>query len=362
MIVEKSVFRTRDVRTVGGDTIAEVAIGWESYGRPNADRSNAILVTHFFSATGHAAGRYAADEALPGWWDAVIGPGRAIDTDRWWVLASDTLVNLNVGAAHVVTTGPCSIDPATGRPYGPDFPVVQIRDFVTVQAALLDHLGIARLHAVVGPSMGALQAYEWAVAHPDRVGRIVPVIGAAGGHPSLVAWLDAWGMPIRLDPAWRGGRYHESGAAPVAGLAASLGLVALHAQGDGWAEGIGRGPAPGGDPGRRAGDRFRIEAQLASDARSRAATADANHLLYLARANQLTAVDPARIRVPTLLIDSPTDRVFPIEWMDRTAAGIAAAGTPVERASVRGPNGHLNGIAHIQQASGAMSAFLSRAF
>lgn len=362
MIVEKSVFRTRDVRTVAGATIPEVAIGWESYGRPNTDRSNAILVTHFFSATSHAAGRYAADEALPGWWDAVIGPGKAIDTDRWWVIASDTLVNLNVGAAHVTTTGPCSRNPATGLAYGPDFPVVQIRDFVTVQAALLDHLGVDRLHAVVGPSMGALQAYEWAVAHPERVGRIVPVIGAAGGHPSLVAWLDAWGAPIRLDPAWRGGRYHEAGPPPLAGLEAALRLVTLHAQGDGWAEGIGREAASGEDPGRNFGDRFRIVAQLASDSRSRAATADANHLLYLARANQLTAVDPARIRVPTLLIASPTDRVFPIDWMDRTAAGIASAGTIVERASVPGPNGHLNGIAHIGQASGAIADFLARSF
>ena len=108
-------------------------------------------------------------------------------------------VNINVNDPKVTTTGPASLDPDTGKPYGMSFPVVSIRDFVNVQKALVESLGISKLKAVVGPSMGALQAYEWATAYPEMVERIVPVIGAAGGDPFLIAWLDIWAQPIRTD-------------------------------------------------------------------------------------------------------------------------------------------------------------------
>ena len=124
--------------------IPQVRVGWESYGTLNEAKDNAILVTHFFSANSHAAGRYHADDPDPGYWDAIIGPGKPLDTDRYFVLSSDTLVNLNAKDPNMVTTGPASIDPGTGRPYGMSFPVVTIRDFVNVQKALLDSLGIRR--------------------------------------------------------------------------------------------------------------------------------------------------------------------------------------------------------------------------
>lgn len=361
MIVEKQVFRLPEFRTAGGRTIKNVAIGWESYGRLNEEGSNAILVTHYFSGTSHAAGRYAPTDELPGYWDPIIGPGKAIDTDKFFVLASDTLVNLNANSPNVVTTGPASADPDTGRPYGLTFPVVTIRDFVEVQKALLDSVGIAKLKAVVGPSMGALQAYEWALAYPEMMERIVPVIGAAGGSPSLIAWLDAWGAPIRLDPNWRGGAYYGR-EPPSAGLAAALKVVSLHANGPEWADAtFGRAPErEGRDPSAALDNNFKIVATLEADGAARAAVADANHLLYLVRANQLACADPARIRTPTLLISSPTDLVFPLAWMDRTAAAIARSGTLVERASVTGPNGHLNGILNIATAGPEIREFLAR--
>lgn len=361
MIVEKRVFALPEYRTQAGATIRDVRIGWESYGELDSRRSNAILVTHYFSGTSHAAGRYDTAEAQPGYWDAIIGPGKAIDTDRHFVLSSDTLVNLNVNTPHVVTTGPASIDPGTGRPYGMTFPVVSIRDFIGVQKALLDSLGIRRLLAVVGPSMGALQAYEWALAYPEMVGRIVAVIGAAGGHPALIAWLDVWSGAVRLDPDWNGGDYYGR-RPPLAGLAAALSVISLHANGWEWADmTFGRTPAiEGARPDSAVGHLFQIQAALGVAGRTRAAEADANHLLYLAKANQLAAADPARIRTPTLLVASPTDLVFPMEWMDRTAAAIAGNGTLVERATITGPYGHLNGIAGIAQAGPAIAAFLER--
>ena len=362
-LVEKKVFELPSYTTAGGRTIRNVRVGWESYGTLNPDKSNAILVTHFFSGTSHAAGRYAANDPAPGYWDAIIGPGKAIDTDRYFVLSSDTLVNLNVNTPNVVTTGPASTDPDTGKPYGMSFPVVTFRDFVNVQKALLDTLGIGKLKAVVGPSMGALQAYEWAVSYPERVERIVPVIGAAGGDPFLVAWLDVWAEPIRLDPDWNGGDYYGR-RPPNAGLAAALKVVSLHANGPEWASAtFGQAPASeGAAPAAAFDNKLKVQAATDAGASARAAGADANSLLYLAKANQVAPADPARIKVPTLLVSSPTDLVFPPAWIDRTAAAIAANGTVVERATITGPNGHLNGVLHAAQAGPAIAAFLARRF
>lgn len=362
-LVEKKVFELPEYRTEAGQTIKNVRVGWESYGTLNGDKSNAILITHFFSGTSHAAGKYATTDAAPGYWDTIIGPGKAIDTDKFFVLSSDTLVNLNVNTPNVVTTGPASINPDTGKPYGMTFPVVSMRDFAQVEKALVDSLGIKRLKAVAGASMGALQAYEWAAAYPESVERIIPVIGAAGGDPFLIAWLDVWGAPIRLDPKWSGGDYYGK-EPPTDGLAAALKVVSLHANQEEWARstfGL-HAATEGQSPGSAFGNAFKIQAALDAAGKTRAAGADANHLLYLAKANQLAAVDPSKIKVPTLLINSPTDLVFPPAWIERTAAAIAGNGTVVERGTVTGPNGHLNGVLHIAQAGPAISAFLARSF
>ncbi|HEX9238978.1 MAG TPA: hypothetical protein VF866_09505 [Xanthobacteraceae bacterium] len=137
LIVEKKAFALPSYTTVAGDTIKSVKIGWEAAGTLNADKSNAILVTHYFSGTSHAFGKYSAEDKAAGYWDAIIGPGKAIDTNEYYVLSSDTLVNLNANMPNVVTTGPASINPDTGKPYGMSFPVVSIKDFVSVQKALV---------------------------------------------------------------------------------------------------------------------------------------------------------------------------------------------------------------------------------
>src|SRR5215467_12339077 len=138
LIVEKKTFALPSYTTVAGETIKSVKVGWESAGTLNSDKSNAVLITHFFSGTSHAFGKYSAEDKAVGYWDAIIGPGKAIDTNKYFVLSSDTLVNLNVNMPNVITTGPASIDPDTGKPYGMSFPVVSIKDFVEVQKALLE--------------------------------------------------------------------------------------------------------------------------------------------------------------------------------------------------------------------------------
>ena len=361
LIVEKKTFELASYATAAGATIKNVKIGWEAAGTLNADKSNAILITHFFSGTSHAFGKYAAVDKTAGYWDALIGPGKAIDTNKFYVISSDTLVNLNVNAPNVVTTGPASINPDTGKPYGMSFPVVSIKDFVNVQKALVESLGIRKLKAVMGASMGALQAYEWAASYPEMVERIIPVIGMPGADAFLVEWLDIWATPIRIDPNWNNGDYYGK-TPPLEGLKASLKVVSLHANHWEWADKtFGLAPAEEGkDPAKAMGNRFKIEATLDAVASARAATSDANHLLYLVKANQLAAADPAKIKAPTLLLYSPTDLVFPAPLVEDSVKRIAATGTAIDTAQVPGPNGHLNGVLALGQVAGKITAFLGK--
>jgi homoserine O-acetyltransferase len=263
LIPQKKAFELPSYTTVAGETIKSIRIGWEAAGTLNADKSNAILITHYFSGTSHAFGKYAPADQITGYWDAIIGPGKAIDTNRYYVLSSDTLVNLNAKQSNVVTTGPASINPDTGKPYGISFPVVSIKDFVRVQKALIDSLGIKKLKAVVGLSMGGLQAYEWAQSYPESVERIVPVVATASTEPFLIAWMDLWAQPIRLDPKWNNGDYYGK-ESPLDGLKAALKIVTLQANGWEWArKTFGTAPAQEGkDPAKAFTNDFKINAFL----------------------------------------------------------------------------------------------------
>jgi len=361
LIVEKKAFELPSYTTAAGAPIKNVRIGWEAAGTLDADKSNAILITHFFSGTSHAFGKYAASDKATGYWDGIIGPGKAIDTNKYYVLSSDTLVNLNVNAPNVVTTGPASLNPDTGKPYAMSFPVVSIKDFVNVQKALVESLGIRKLKAVMGASMGALQVYEWAASYPEMVERVIPVIGMPGVDAYMIAWLDVWAAPIRLDPKWNNGDYYGK-EPPLEGLKQSLKVITLQAQHWEWADKTyALAPAEEGkDPAKAMSNRFKIEEALDGFAAARAATSDANHLLYLVKANQLASADPARIKAPMLLLYSPTDLVFPAPLVEDAARKIAAAGDKVETAPLPGPNGHLNGVLAIGQAGARISAFLAQ--
>src|SRR5262245_6080375 len=361
LIVEKKTFELPSYTTVAGATIKQVKIGWESAGTLNADKSNAILVPHFFSGTSHAFGKYAASDTAAGYWDAIIGPGKAIDTNKYFVISSDTLVNLNANAPNVVTTGPASINPETGKPYGMSFPVVSIKDFINVQKALIDSLGIRKLRAVVGASMGGLQTYEWAASYPDMVDRIIPVISTPQADPFLIGWLDIWAQPIRLDPNWNGGDYYGK-TPPLQGLAAALKIVTLQANQWEWAaKTFGLAPAEEGkDPAKAMGNRFKIEATLDTVAAARAKASDANHFIYLVKANQLASADASKIKMPVLMLYSPTDLVFQEPLVEAAAKQIAAAGASVETGKLVGPYGHLNGVLAISQAGDKIRAFLDK--
>lgn len=368
LIVEKKVFELPSYTTQSGRTLKQVRVGWESYGTLNADKSNAVLICHFFSGNSHAAGKYDAKDAQPGYWDAIIGPGKAIDTNKYFVIASDTLVNLNTGDPKTTTTGPASIDPETGKPYGLDFPVVTIRDFVEIQKALVESLGIKKLALVAGPSMGSLQTFEWAASHPEMVAKAMPVIGAAEANAMLIGWLDVWAAPILVDPNWNNGDYYGK-APPLAGLAKALTAVTLQANHQEWADAtFGRRPAKEGeDPGKALSAKYQVQSVLDNAGMARAKLSDANHFLYLVKANQLFAAGGtsladgmAKIKAPMLYITQPKDLVFTPDAVERTLKAAQDAGRDITHVTIDGVRGHLDGVMSMKQAEGAIRTFLEK--
>lgn len=368
-LVEKQSFTLTDFTTDGGATIPEMKLGYETYGTLNAAKDNAILIPHYFSGNSHAAGKYAETDAAPGYWDAIIGAGKAIDTDKYFVVAVDSPVNLGAHDPNVITTGPATINPATDKPWGMDFPILTIGDFVETQKGLMDQLGIPKWHAVMGASMGGLQSYEWAARHPDLLERVIPVVASGWADADLIAWLDVWASPIRLDPNWNGGDYYD-GEAPNAGLADALKIVTLQANSAEWSNGtFGRKwAAEGADPGADWANGFAVVEALNKAGAARAAVSDANHFLYLVRANQQFVAGHPKgglyqglldIDVPVMLIHTDEDLVFPGDAVRETGAIIKSDGTPVEIVELQGTRGHLDGVLNIAQASDRISAFLS---
>jgi homoserine O-acetyltransferase/O-succinyltransferase len=367
--VEKKTFAMPSYTTVGGQTIKNVRVGYETYGTLNGVRDNVILICHFYSGNSHAAGKYKASDAAPGYWDAIIGAGKPIDTDKFFVVSSDTLANLNVKDPNTITTGPASVNPDTGKPYAMSFPIVTIRDFVNVQKALLDSLGIKALHAVMGASMGALQSYEWAAAYPGVVQRIVPVIGAPEIDAYSVGWLNIWAAPIMLDPKWNRGDYYGKDE-PVEGLALALKTVTLHARHYGWAaKTFGRKWAVlDKDPAKGWDSKFAIEDALDKVALARAKASDANSFLYLAKANQLFVTghkgaleDGLRdVRAKILLVPAQSDLLLFPEYSKRAMAILRSQGREVEYFEIEGDGGHLDGVLAVTKAGEVIRKFLNQ--
>jgi len=195
-----------------GASLAEVTLAYETYGALSEARDNAVYVAHALTGDSHAAGYYSGEDQRPGWWESMIGPGKGIDTDKYFVICA------NVLGGCMGSTGPGSIDPATGAPYGLSFPLVTIGDMVRAQRRLIDHLGVDKLLAVVGGSMGGMQVLEWATRYPDRVAAAVP-LATSSRHTALhIAFHEVARQAILADPDWNGGDYYGR-TSPAHGLA-----------------------------------------------------------------------------------------------------------------------------------------------
>jgi homoserine O-acetyltransferase len=202
----------RPLELDAGSALSPLTIAYQTYGTLNAAKTNAILVCHALTGDQHVANDHPIT-GKPGWWQTMVGPGKPIDTTRYFVIAS------NVVGGCMGTTGPASLNPATGRPYGLDLPVVTIRDMVRAQAMLIDHLGIESLFCVVGGSMGGMQVLQWAATYPSRVFSAMPIATAAKHSSQNIAFHEVGRQAVMADPDWRKGRYLEEGVLPTKGLA-----------------------------------------------------------------------------------------------------------------------------------------------
>ena len=348
-----------------GRELNQVRIAYETYGTLSPARDNVVLVCHALSGDAHAAGLSRVTPASStrdgfgaedrdratgqglGWWDGMIGPGKAFDTDRHFVVST----NLLGGCGG--TTGPSSIDPATGRPYGSDFPVITVADMVRAQRAFLDALGIERLAAVAGGSLGGMQAFEWALLYPDRVDSIVAIASTHALQPQGLAWNAIARNAIMADPDWQAGHYYGSGRKPDAGMGVArmvghITYLSAKALGDKFARRL-----------QFADDirytltepEFEVENYLRRQADSFVRRFDANTYLYTSRA--LTYFDLARqygggslvqalrpIEARTLLIAFSSDWLYPPAGSEDIAAALRTLGKEVELQVIDAPYGH----------------------
>ncbi|GGL79911.1 homoserine O-acetyltransferase [Streptomyces fumigatiscleroticus] len=331
---------TRPLPLARGGTLPAQTLAYETYGSLNARRDNAVLVCHSLTKDAHAAGRRAPGER-PGWWDAAIGPGRLLDTDRYFVVSSATL-------AAPGSTGPATTDPSTGRPYGPRFPALTIGDMVDVQHRLVRSLGITRLAAVVGGCFGGQQALQWALRYPGAVDRavVIGVTPATSAH--TIALFTVMRRLIRSDPCYRGGDYYD-GPPPVTGLGHAVAAAApLWMSREALERRFGRRPA-GPVPGAVNRAEFAVEEFLEHLADDAATTIDPNSLLSLMRAEEYfdlaaeygdvrTAM--ARVRAGTLFVSYRGDWRYPAEETDTMHTALRAAGGRSRHVILDSPYGH----------------------
>lgn len=285
-LVKPSIFHfDQPLALASGLTLNEYELVYETYGKLNAARDNAVLVCHALSGTHHLAGYYSMDDRKPGWWENIVGPGKVIDTNRFYVVG----VN-NLGGCHG-STGPKSTNPATGKPYGPDFPIVTVADWVTAQHRLSEKLGIKQWAAVVGGSLGGMQVLQWAIDYPDSLRHAIVIAAAPKLTAQNIAFNEVARQAIRTDPAFHNGHYYEHDTIPESGLriARMLGHLTYMSD-DIMAEKFGRALREG-TINFDYGVEFQVESYLRYQADSFVGSFDANTYLLMTKA--LDYFDPA---------------------------------------------------------------------
>ncbi|MBV9247099.1 MAG: homoserine O-acetyltransferase [Methylobacteriaceae bacterium] len=267
----------RPLITDAGVPLSPLSIAYQTYGRLNAAKSNAVLVCHALTGDQHVASQNPVT-GKPGWWETMVGAGKPIDTDRFFVICS------NVVGGCMGTTGPASVNPATGRAYGLDLPVVTVRDMVRAQAMLIDHLGIDRLFCVTGGSMGGMQVLQWAASFPERVFAAMPIAAAAKHSSQNIAFHEVGRQAIMADPDWRDGRYLDEGVQPLKGLAVARMAAHITYMSDGALQAkFGRKLQDRAAPTFSFDADFQIESYLRHQGSSFVERFDANSYLYVTR-------------------------------------------------------------------------------
>ena len=346
--VESRHIVLKDFRLQSGAVLPELRIEYETYGTLAADGRNAILMTHGYTSSHHAAGRYAPGKApagvaetASGSWDKMTGPGRPIDTNRFFVVSSNML-----GSSYG-TTSPASINPATGKPYGPDFPAFTLTDMVRAEKALLDELKVRHLVAVIGASYGGFQGFTWAVTYPDMMNGVVIAVSAprSAGDPTSVDKLIA---QLSKDPNWNGGWYYDRGG--ILSVMTDLRVATLKQYGI-EASLMTRFP-----------DAAAREAEIRRQAEPWAKGFDGNSLVVLRRATVSYNTEPdfPKIRAKILYALSRTDRLFPPSIAPAVIDKLHAAGVDAKFVEVDSEHGHTGYSADAEKWRPELQAFMDR--
>ncbi len=349
-----------ELQLESGRVLGPVTLAYETYGELNVERSNAILVAHAWTGDAHAAGKHSAEDRKPGWWDDMIGPGKVLDTNRFHVICS------NVIGSCFGSTGPTSPNPRTGKPYNLQFPVIMVRDMVRAQQLLLDYLDIEQLLTVIGGSMGAMQALEWAVHYPGRVRSIIPIAGTGRPSPMAIALNALARQAIYNDPMWRKGNYKpEHPPADGLALARAVGHISflsdtsMHLKfgrrfsaRDGQFDFFGK---------------YEIERYLEYNGRNFVDRFDTNSFLYLAKSLDLYDVAwgfdgledaLSLVTCPSLWFAFSSDWLYPPYQTEELVNVLQKLGKPVEYHLIESDYGHDSFLVEPEKFTPKIVAFL----
>src|SRR5438093_243918 len=355
----------RPLKLDAGVDLSPFQIAYQTYGTLNPERSNAVLICHALTGDQHVANVHPVT-GKPGWWETMVGPGRPIDTERYFVICP------NVVGACMGTTGPSSINPTTGEPWGLGFPVITIRDMVRAQAMLLDHLGIASLFAIAGGSMGGMMVLQWAASYPERVFAALPIAASTRHSAQNIAFHEVGRQAVMADPEWRGGRYLAEGTNPRRGLAVArmaahityLSDAALHRK-------FGRRFQDRVNPTFSFDADFEVESYLRHQGSSFVERFDANSYLYLTRAMDYfdLAADYDGVLAEAFrgtktrfcVISFTSDWLFPTAESRAVVHALNAAGAPVSFAEIETDKGHDAFLLEEPELFGIVRGFLEGA-
>lgn len=354
-----------------GATLCPVTVAYETYGELNAARSNAVLVLHALSGSANAAGYHNPASGKVGWWDDCIGPGKAFDTNLFFVICSNVL-----GSCYG-SSGPSSIDPATGKPYALRFPVITIGDMVRAQVALLDHLGIDRLLCVAGGSMGGMQVLEWTAHHPERVAAAIPLASTARSSPMLIAFSEVGRQAIYADPNWQGGNYYENGHRPDAGLAVArmVGHITYLSE-QSMHQKFGRRLQDRERFGYEFQTEFQVESYLKHQGNSFTQRFDANSYLYVTKAMDyfdlsgggseanvaagLAHAFAGGSHIKYLVVSFTSDWLYPSYHSKELVSALTASGADVSYLDIQSQWGHDAFLLEVDTMSGLIRSFMGR--
>jgi homoserine O-acetyltransferase len=361
-LVKTQQFTFESLKLESGEKFGPITLVFETYGALNKEKSNAILVAHALSGDAHAAGLH-ENENNPGWWDAFIGPGKAFDTDKYFVICS------NILGGCKGSTGPASLNPRTGVPYALDFPLIGINDIVNAQKRLIDHLGIEKLLAVVGGSMGGQQVLSWLVNYPENLCSAVPIATTIKHSPQQIAFNEVGRQSIMADAYWKSGNYY-TGAAPSKGLAVARMIGHITYMSDkSMAEKFGRAKKDSSQPFKFTAD-FEVEGYLRYRGDNFVKRFDANSYLYITKAMDNFDASGGRrfeevlrgTKAKVLVISFKSDWLYPAYQSKEIVKACKLAGVATTYCEIDSTYGHDAFLLEVKEETHLIKHFLKKVF